>query len=129
MPNFPAITSELRAADADRDAVVEALRRHHAAGRLDTEELDERIHAALAARTMPELDLQLVDLPTPAPGRSVRRHAARWSHPALLAAGGVTVALSGITDVHFVWLLWPLVWFARPRHRRWRTGPSTTAVI
>lgn len=102
MSNVPAITSALRASDADRDAAVEALRGHHAAGCLDTEELDKRVHAALAARTVPELEVPLVDLPSPAPGRSVRRHAARWSRPALLVAGGATVAASAITDVHFV---------------------------
>jgi hypothetical protein len=50
----------------------------------------------------------------------------RPSRPALLVAGGATVAVSGITDVRFVWLLWPLVWIARPWGRRRETRPNTT---
>lgn len=129
MSNTLATTSALRASDAERDAAVEALRGHHAAGRLDTEELDTRVHAALAARTVPELDVQLRDLPVAAPGRSLSRHAGRWSRPALIVAGGATVAVSGLTDVHFVWLLWPLVWFARPWGGRRGTGSNATVAI
>ncbi len=129
MSDTPVTTSERRASDNDRDAVVEALRGHHAAGRLNTEELDERLHAALAARTVPELKVQLVDLPATALARSARRHAPRWARPALLVAGCATVALSGITDANFIWLVWPLFWFARPWRWRQGTGLSSTVVI
>ena len=43
--------SYLRASDADRDAVAERLRRAAVEGRLQPEELEERLHAALRART------------------------------------------------------------------------------
>ena len=52
----------LRASDADRERFVEALRRHHADGRLTTEELAERT-AAYAARTLGDLDALATDLP------------------------------------------------------------------
>ena len=42
---------DIRASDADRDRVVEKLRDHAAAGRLTTDELEERVDAALVART------------------------------------------------------------------------------
>ncbi len=53
----------LRASDAERDAVGEELRRHHADGRIDTDELGERINRCYSSRTRGELDQLLVDLP------------------------------------------------------------------
>ena len=70
--------ASLRASDADREQFVEALRRHHAEGRLTTEELSERTERAYAARTFGDLDALATDLPpiqppapasAPAPGR------------------------------------------------------------
>ena len=56
----------LRASDADRDRVADALREHYAAGRLSADELDERLTTALNARTLGELNGVLTDLPVPA---------------------------------------------------------------
>jgi hypothetical protein len=53
----------LRAGDADRDRTLEALQQHMAAGRLTAEEFHERAGAALAARTLGDLDALLADLP------------------------------------------------------------------
>jgi DUF1707 SHOCT-like domain len=60
---------ELRAADADREAVADALRAHCLAGRLEVVELEERLSAALAARTLGDLDRLLADLPGERPAR------------------------------------------------------------
>ena len=46
---------ELRASDAERESTVTQLREHGASGRLDVEELEQRIGAAYAARTHGEL--------------------------------------------------------------------------
>ena len=54
---------DLRASDADRDAAVEALRTHALAGRLDSDELEERIGKAYAAKMLSELAALQVDLP------------------------------------------------------------------
>jgi hypothetical protein len=54
---------DLRASDADRDAAVEALRTHALAGRLDADELEERIGKAYAAKMLSELAALQVDLP------------------------------------------------------------------
>ncbi|HYV79812.1 MAG TPA: DUF1707 domain-containing protein, partial [Streptosporangiaceae bacterium] len=43
---------QMRASDADRDAVVAALSEHFQTGRLTREELDERTGRALTARTL-----------------------------------------------------------------------------
>jgi Domain of unknown function (DUF1707) len=54
---------ELRASHEDRDRVVELLRVAAGDGRLTPEELDERLEAALTARTYNELAVLTVDLP------------------------------------------------------------------
>ncbi|MFC5183392.1 DUF1707 SHOCT-like domain-containing protein [Actinomadura harenae] len=55
----------LRVGDAERDAVALALHEHFAAGRLDRAELDERLGAALAAKTLGDLRAVVRDLPEP----------------------------------------------------------------
>jgi Domain of unknown function (DUF1707) len=54
---------ELRASHEDRDRVAEILRVAAGDGRLTAEELDERLEAALTARTQRELAVLTVDLP------------------------------------------------------------------
>lgn len=54
---------DLRAADADREAIAERLRRHHAEGRLDTDELQERIDGCYKAKTVGDLEQLVADLP------------------------------------------------------------------
>lgn len=54
---------ELRASHTDRDQVVEKLRVAAGDGRLTPEELDERLEAALNARTYGELAALTTDLP------------------------------------------------------------------
>ena len=53
----------LRASHVDRDQVVELLRVAAGDGRLTAEELDERLEAALTARTYGELAALTTDLP------------------------------------------------------------------
>jgi hypothetical protein len=68
--------AELRASDADREQVVAALRRHHLDGRITSDELDERVTAAYAARYVSELGPLLADLPretAPEPAAPERR--------------------------------------------------------
>ncbi len=55
----------IRAADADREQVTARLRDHFAEGRLTQEEFDERVTAALNAKTFGDLRQVLVDLPGP----------------------------------------------------------------
>ncbi|WP_411151288.1 DUF1707 domain-containing protein [Streptomyces sp. A30] len=66
-----ASSPELRASHADRDRVVDVLRIAAGDGRLTAEELDERLEAALTARTMGELAVLTVDLPTTLDGGAV----------------------------------------------------------
>jgi len=59
----PAKPGQLRASHQDRDRVVEILRVAAGDGRLTAEELDERLEAALTARTYAELAALTTDLP------------------------------------------------------------------
>jgi hypothetical protein len=65
--NEGASPQQFRASHEDRDRVVEVLRVAAGDGRLTAEELDERLEAALTARTYGELAALTKDLP-PAPG-------------------------------------------------------------
>jgi Domain of unknown function (DUF1707) len=58
----PSSSPALRASDADRDRVIEVLRAAVADGRLDPAEFDERLDAALAARTIDALAPLTADL-------------------------------------------------------------------
>ena len=57
----------MRISDADREQVTARLREHYAEGRLTSEELDERVTAALSAKTFGDLRRIMADLPEPAP--------------------------------------------------------------
>ena len=63
----------LRASDADRDRVIARLRDHFAEGRLTHDELDERITAALNAKTFGDLHVLMADLPEPGPASTAVR--------------------------------------------------------
>jgi len=62
----------IRASDQDRDAVAQRLQQAFAERRLDDDEFDERMRAALTARTGADLEKLTADLPAPAPGSSVQ---------------------------------------------------------
>jgi hypothetical protein len=74
---------QIRVSDADRDRVTGRLREHFAEGRLTQDELDERISAALNAKTFGDLRPVMADLPEPAPaplraGPSPQRAGPPW---------------------------------------------------
>jgi hypothetical protein len=58
---------EIRASDQDRDAVAQRLQQAFAEHRLDDDEFDERMRAALTSRTGADLEKLTADLPAPAP--------------------------------------------------------------
>jgi len=66
-PGREVARSELRASHEDRDRVVELLRVSAGDGRLTAEELDERLEAAMTARTYGELARLVADLPAAGP--------------------------------------------------------------
>lgn len=60
----------IRVSDADRDRVTTRLREHFGEGRLTHDELDERISAALNAKTVGDLRRVMADLPEPVPAQA-----------------------------------------------------------
>ena len=58
---------EIRASDAERERVATELREHAAEGRLDVDELDERLQQAYDARTRGDLEKLTADLPAAPP--------------------------------------------------------------
>lgn len=100
----------LRAGDADREATGARLRRHHADGRLDTEEFQERTDRCYDAKTLGDLERLVADLP-PEP-TSDRRHALRRLPmiplvPILIAIVAIS-AVSGHHGHFGIWLLIPM---------------------
>lgn len=57
----------LRIGDHERDSAVKMLQEHHALGRLDPFEFNERMGQVLHARTQVDIDELFVDLPDPKP--------------------------------------------------------------
>jgi hypothetical protein len=66
-----------RAADADREQTADRLREAAGDGRLDQDELEERLEAALGAKTYGELAVLTQDLPERPPGPAKREPAWR----------------------------------------------------
>jgi hypothetical protein len=102
----------MKASDADRDAVVATLSEHYQAGRLTTEELEERTGRALAARTLKELGELTADLPAVPQATAVQ--AARqwrfWPSALLPVAALVVIAVIAVLAFgdgsHHGWAGW-----------------------
>jgi hypothetical protein len=73
------MNDQMRVSDADREQVTARLREHFAAGRLTSDELDERISAALNARTVADLRQVMADLPEPVPAGAQPGEIPPWS--------------------------------------------------
>ena len=82
---------QLRAADADRDAIAERLAASMSEGRLDADEYQQRLEQAYAAKTYADLGRLVVDLPasaqhgTPASPRAVQERTAPGPPEAITA--------------------------------------------
>jgi Domain of unknown function (DUF1707) len=71
----------IRASDTDREAVAQRLQQAFAERRLDDDEFDERMRAALTAKTSADLERLTSDLPAPAPGGAAPAVPAAGPHP------------------------------------------------
>jgi hypothetical protein len=114
---------EMRAADADRQAVADQLRVALDEGRLELHEYDERLQQAYAAKTYGDLDGLLTDLPSakspsvavPVPAAVSYRHAtAEWlGHVwgSWASAVSITTAIWLVSslasrDMSYFWPIW-----------------------
>jgi hypothetical protein len=107
----------LRAGDSDREAVAGILREQHLAGRLETDEFQERLDRCYAAKTYRELDELVADLPRAEPTRPIRRPP-WWT---MIAAATAAIAALVLTGGHLLWLAVPL-FFIVGRPLLWRSG-------
>jgi hypothetical protein len=119
---------QMKASDADRDQVVAALSEHFQAGRLTTEELDDRTGRALSARTVGELDALTTDLPAGRQAKSAcettsqcRGHAEFAVIATVLAVLAVVALVIGVRSDHHgldIWVVVPIVLIVVRRLRR-----------
>jgi Domain of unknown function (DUF1707) len=111
----------VRVGDDDRERVAALLRDHATAGRLDSDELEERLGRAYAARYGSDLEAALEELPPrPVAAARARPHPHRGA-PALPLAIAALIALAAITSAWWLlWLIWPIVIVLGPRRRHWR---------
>jgi hypothetical protein len=111
--------SSVRIGDADREAAVQALGEHYAAGRLTREEYDERADRAFAARTVAEVSGLFRDLPAPHPIGSAPRRAAAAVAAARPGAWPSNRPPARRQRVPFVPLLLLLIGLAMLLHAPW----------
>jgi hypothetical protein len=137
---------QIRASDADRDRVAARLRDHFAEGRLTRDELDERLAAALNAKTLGDLRPVMADLPgaAPAPASLPGPAPTGWPRPpvlwrglrilplvalavaaALTLEGGAWVAFGFFRFLFVFWLVTCVAGLVLRRRfgRRWHRGP------
>jgi Domain of unknown function (DUF1707) len=136
----------IRVSDADRDRVTAQLRDHFAAGRITPGELDERLSAALNAKTFGDLRRIMADLPGTVPAplgaappslRAAPAWAVRRRHPpfaplivlalltVLLIPGTGWLLAAFVNVILLVWLMTFVVGafaFGRSQRRRHHHG-------
>jgi Domain of unknown function (DUF1707) len=116
-------SGHVRVGDAERERVVEMLRSHAAAGRLDTPELEERLERAYAARYGSDLQAVLAELPPEPAPRALRSRPHATAVPLLPIAIAALVGLAAVTSAWWLlWLIWPIVIALGPRRRYRRAG-------
>lgn len=125
--DYGAPDPNVRAADADREAIGERLRQHHAEGRIDVTEFQERLDRAYQAKTVGDLHQLVADLPPEpqlGPLRRGPRPGVRWMFP-WIPVLFLIVAISALAGHHHagLWVLIPLFFLTRLHfcgYRPWR---------
>ena len=122
----------LRIGDAERNATVQQLNEHYAAGRLTNMEHDERVDFAMGAKTQADLQVLLADLPPVAGfGHEPASHR-HWFFAGPLIGTLIMIAVVGLvfTTVIAVLKALPVIFLIllglliarRIRRRRWARG-------
>ena len=103
--------SEIRVADSDRELTVERLRSAAAEGRLEPDELEERVESALRSRTEPEVARLTADLPGERRQRRRRKQMAclRDHRLAFAAVAPGMIAIWALTGADYFWPVWPIL--------------------
>jgi hypothetical protein len=111
---------EPRIGDAERDRTVSLLQEHARAGRIDAIELDERVEAALQAKTASELAALTRDLPdqTQTPrGKALAKRRKdvqgfREHATSLIVLSIICIAIWAATGAGYFWPMWPIGFWA-----------------
>ena len=133
MESPPTQKTPLRIGDAERDRAISALGDHFAAGRLNTEEFEQRVDQAIRARFSEDLEPLFVDLPrTAEPNTESQSHqrsdaTLAWSPVVWFAPLIVICAVVAAVILSAPWLVWMFIWVFLItgffRHRRRHFGP------
>jgi hypothetical protein len=83
--------SALRASDEDRDQVVDRLHKAHTEGRIGGDEFEQRVGAALEARTYGELEATVADFPASSGGSLTPPRSAAGSAVAAIRANLILI--------------------------------------
>jgi hypothetical protein len=134
----------IRVSDAEREQAAGALREHYAAGRLSTEEFDERLDSVYRATTVEDLERSRHDLPdlplSPAARRAeLQRRQSELRGQLLQRAGGafspfavctLIWAATGASGAFWpVWtLIFPVMFLARNSWRLYGPAPELDRV-
>lgn len=98
---------DVRASDTERERVVEALRAHAAAGRIDADELEERLERAYTAVVRADLVPLVADLPATERAQAPRRPRVPTYAP-LIAISVLMIAIWALTGAGYFWPVWPI---------------------
>jgi hypothetical protein len=99
---------DVLASDSEREAVAAALRDHGVAGRLDAQELEDRLGRAYAARRRADLLPLLADLPSPPAPQRQRTRRTTPAVPVLPLVAVLLVAIWALTGAGYFWPIWPI---------------------
>jgi Domain of unknown function (DUF1707) len=103
---------DIRASDAEREAVAAAVRDHAAAGRLDADELEDRLGRVYGARLRADLAPIVADLPplerAAAPPRPAGRIPDLGAFAPLVALAVLLIAIWALTGAGYFWPMWPI---------------------
>ncbi len=111
----PVAPGSFRASDAEREEAVEFLRGHCLDGRIDQDELEERIEEAYAARTLAELEEVRRELPLPVAEPAPAPPLVRYSRPIGKVRDPVVVTLLSFFTAFIYTIYW---WYAVNRELR-----------
>ena len=106
---------EIRASDAERERVATELREHAAEGRLDVDELDERLQQAYDARTRGDLKKLTADLPAAPPPKPSPPTVRERGWGLAERAGGyvgvmvILIIIWAVTGAGYPWFIWPAI--------------------
>ena len=109
--------SQVRVSDEEREFAAESLRHHYAAGRLESDELEERIERAYDAKTRADLYALFADLPSDRGrrardrARAANRHAWHSHLTSYVAVNGGLTGLWAVTGGGEFWPGWSIAFW------------------